>query len=227
MTRKAILFDLDGTLVDTAPDLAAATDFALDRAGRPTIGLDEVRNMVGDGARALLEKGFKASGGMPAPDLFEAAFKDFMIYYGRHLADTSRPFPGVATCLAQLAEQGYALAVCTNKPEGLSRSLLDQVGLTTFFGAVVGGDSLLVRKPDPGHIRGTLDRLMGDQTGEGFGWAAMVGDSANDVNAAKAAGMPCIVVSFGYTRIPPAELGGDRLIDHFSDLPAALTALGG
>lgn len=222
MSRKAILFDLDGTLVDTAPDLAAATDYALDRTGRPAIGLAAVRDMVGDGARALLEKGFKASGGLPEPDVFETAFKDFLIYYGRHLADTSRPFPGVTTSLAQLAEQDYALAVCTNKPENLSRSLLDQLGLTSFFGAVVGGDSLLVRKPDPGHIRGTLDKL-----GSEFSWAAMVGDSANDVNAAKAAGLPCVVVSFGYTRIPPAELGGDRLIDHFSELAGAITALGG
>lgn len=222
MTRKAILFDLDGTLVDTAPDLAAAIDYVLDKAGRPMIGLDAVRDMVGDGARALLEKGFKATGGLPKPEGFEAAVKDFMIYYERHLADTSRPFPGVTTCLAQLAEQGYALAVCTNKPEGFSRSLLAQLGMADFFGAIVGGDSLLVRKPDPGHIRGTLDAL-----GTDFGWSAMVGDSANDVNAAKAAGLPCVVVSFGYTRIPPAELGGDRLIDHFSDLPAAITALGG
>jgi phosphoglycolate phosphatase len=222
MPRKAILFDLDGTLVDTAPDLAAATDYALDRAGRPMIGLEAVRSLVGDGARALLEKGFRASGGMPAPDQFETAFKDFMIYYGRHLADTSRPFAGVTTSLAQLAEQDYALAVCTNKPEAFSRSLLDQLGLTSFFGAIVGGDSLLVRKPDPGHIRGTLDKL-----GSSFDWAAMVGDSANDVNAARAAGLPCVVVSFGYTSIPPAELGGDRLIDHFSELAGAIAALGG
>lgn len=222
MTRKAILFDLDGTLVDTAPDLAAATDHALVRAGRPAIGLDSVRSMVGDGARALIEKGFRASGGMPEPDVFEAAFNDFMIYYGRHIAQTSRPFPGVATCLAALAEQGYALAVCTNKPERLSRSLLDQLGLTGFFGAVVGGDSLPMRKPDPGHIHGTLEKL-----GAEFSWAAMVGDSANDVNAAKAAGLPCVVVSFGYTQIAPQDLGGDRLIDHFSELPDALVALGG
>ncbi|WP_341912762.1 phosphoglycolate phosphatase [Ferrovibrio terrae] len=222
MTRKAILFDLDGTLVDTAPDLAAATDYALDRAGRPAIGLDAVRSMVGDGARALLEKGFRASGGMPEPDLFETAFNDFLIYYGRHLASTSRPFPGVVSCLAALAERDYALAVCTNKPEGLSRSLLDQLGLSDFFGAVVGGDSLAMRKPDPGHLHGTLERL-----GPAFDWAAMVGDSANDVNAAKAAGLPCVVVSFGYTQIAPHQLGGDRLIDHFADLPAAITALGG
>lgn len=222
MTRKAILFDLDGTLVDTAPDLAAATDFALQRAGRPAIGLEAVRAMVGDGARALIEKGFRASGGMPEPEAFEAAMADFMAYYGKHLADTSRPFPGVVTCLAGLAERGYALAVCTNKPEGFSHSILGQLGLAGFFGAVVGGDSLPVRKPDPGHLHGTLERLGGPHD-----WAAMVGDSANDVNAAAAAGLPCVVVSFGYTTVPAAELGGQRLINHFSELPDALVALGG
>jgi len=222
MIRKAILFDLDGTLVDTAPDLAAATDFALQQVGRPVIGLAAVRQMVGDGARALIEKGLNVSGGIPSPDLLETAVGHFYDYYAVHLADTSRLFPGVVTCLAQLAEQGYAMAVCTNKPEGFSRTLLEQLGLTGFFGAIVGGDTLAVRKPNPGHIHGTLEQLGGR-----FSWAAMVGDSANDINAAKAAGLPSVVVSFGYTRIPAADLGADRLIDHYADLPAALSGLGG
>ncbi|WP_370152768.1 phosphoglycolate phosphatase [Ferrovibrio sp.] len=222
MIQKAILFDLDGTLVDTAPDLAAATDYALQRAGRPAIGLQAVRQLVGDGARALVEKGLTVTGGIPSPEAFEAAMADFFDYYAVHLADTSRPFPGVATCLAALAEQGYVMAVCTNKSEGFSRTLLDRLGLTAFFAAIVGGDSLPVRKPDPGHIHGTLNRL-----GEPAAWAVMVGDSSNDINAAKAAGLPSIAVSFGYTQIPAAELGADRLIDRYADLPAALTALGG
>ncbi|HEX6956485.1 MAG TPA: HAD family hydrolase [Ferrovibrio sp.] len=226
MMHKAILFDLDGTLVDTAPDLAAATDYALQSAGRPAIGLDAVRQMVGDGARALLERGFQVTGGMPSQDIFEAAVAALYVYYEDHLADTSRPFPGVVTSLANLAENGYALAVCTNKLERFSRELLQRLGLDGFFGAVVGGDTLSVRKPDPGHVRGTVEKL-GEKLGKQIGWAAMVGDSAYDVNAAQAAGLPCIAVSFGYTRIPARELGADRLIDHFAELPDAIAELGG
>lgn len=222
MIRKAILFDLDGTLVDTAPDLAAATDFALQRAGRPAVGLDAIRQMVGDGARVMVERGFEATGGQPSAEVFEAAIADFYACYEANLADKSRPFPGVTTCLAELAERGYALAVCTNKLEHFSRSLLDQLGLSGFFAAVVGGDSLPTRKPDPGHLRGTIEKI-----GRPVDWAAMVGDSANDIDAAKAAGLPSVAVSFGYTRIPAQKLGADRLIDHFAELPAALAELGG
>lgn len=220
--RKAILFDLDGTLVDTAPDLAAATDYALQCAGRPPVGLDAIRQMVGDGARVMVERGFETTGGQPSAEVFEKAMADFFACYEANLANKSRPFPGVATCLAKLAERGYLLAVCTNKYEHFSRSLLDQLGLSSFFAAIVGGDTLPVRKPDPGHIHGTLERI-----GASVDWAAMVGDSANDVNAAKAAGLPCVAVSFGYTRIPAHELGADRLIDHFDELPDALSTLGG
>lgn len=220
--RKAILFDLDGTLVDTAPDLAAATDYALQCAGRPPVGLDAIRQMVGDGARVMVERGFETTGGQPSAEVFEKAMADFFACYEANLANKSRPFPGVATCLAKLAERGYLLAVCTNKYEHFSRSLLDQLGLSSFFAAIVGGDTLPVRKPDPGHIHGTLERI-----GASVDWAAMVGDSANDVNAAKAAGLHCVAVSFGYTRIPAHELGADRLIDHFDELPDALSTLGG
>lgn len=220
MIRKAILFDLDGTLVDTAPDLAAATDYALQRVGRPPVGLSAIRQMVGDGARAMVERGFEATGGQPSAEVFEAAIADFYACYEAHLADKSRPFPGVATCLAELAERGYLLAVCTNKLEHFSRSLLDQLGLSGFFAAIVGGDSLAVRKPDPGHLRGTIEKI-----GKPVDWAAMVGDSANDIDAARAAGLPSIAVSFGYTRTPAHALGADRLIDHFSELPAALAEL--
>jgi len=217
----ALLFDLDGTLVDTAPDLSAATDHVLETFGRPRIGLDQVRQMVGDGALALIRRGFAASG--PAPDeaTLAAGHRLFLEYYGAHVAETSQAFPGVVDTLERLKAAGHPMAVCTNKPHALSVSLLDQLDLSRLFTAVVGGDSLPVKKPDAGHILGTLAAL-GHPRGAP---AVMVGDSMNDVASARAAGIPVVAVSFGYTTTPPDQLGADRLIDHFADLPAALEGL--
>lgn len=217
----ALLFDLDGTLVDTAPDLSAATDHVLAAFGRPHVGLTQVRQMVGDGALALIRRGFAASG--PAPDeaTLAAGHRLFLEYYGDHVADASLPFPGVVATLGRLQAAGHRMAVCTNKPYRLSVMLLERLGLSRFFEAVVGGDSLAVRKPDPGHITGTIEALRHPQGVP----AIMVGDSMNDVAAARGAGIPVIAVSFGYTTVPPGQLGADRLIDDFADLPAALEGL--
>jgi phosphoglycolate phosphatase len=219
MRRTAILFDLDGTLVDTAPDLHDALNAALAAQGRAGVSAASVRMMVGDGARKLVERGLAATGAMTDAAV-EAGTAHFLQHYAANLSRLSRPFPGVVETLAELKGGGCHLAVCTNKLARFSERLLEDLGLARYFDAVVGGDSLSARKPDPGHITGTLARL-----GVGPESAAMVGDSANDVLAARGAGVPVIVVSFGYTRTPPGELGADALIDHFAELPAAIAGL--
>lgn len=216
---RAILFDLDGTLVDTAPDLTRSLNYVLSLEGRAPVDPSTVRSLIGDGARALIERGMALSGPAAPPDLIERRFADFIAYYWDHIADESRPFPGVVEVVTALAEQ-LRLAVCTNKPERLSARLLRMLELEAAFEVIVGGDSLPVRKPDPGPLFASLDRL-----GVAPQDALMVGDSHIDVAAARAAGIPVVVVSFGYTVVPAGELGGDRLIDRFEDLPRALAGL--
>lgn len=221
LNHSAIVFDLDGTLVDTAPDLHGALAHVLADSGRRTVTLDDVRNIVGDGARAMLERGFAATGGPLEGTAFEAAFQLFLRHYGANVARLSRTFEGVEEVLAGLQEAGAALGVCTNKPQALTEALLEELALDAHFGAVVGGDALPVRKPDPAHLTATLERLS-----RGGAPAVMVGDSRNDVAAARGAGLPVVLVSFGYTSVPVADLGADIVIDHFRDLPAALAELG-
>jgi phosphoglycolate phosphatase len=217
---EAVLFDLDGTLVETAPDLAAALNHTLRGAGLAELPLVHVRPMIGDGARAMLRRGLTAAGAEPSPERFEALFATLLAHYEAHIADLSRPFPGVVEELERLAEAGLRLGVCTNKPERFSLKLLAALDLARHFQAVVGGDSLAVRKPHGGHVTGTLARL-----GVGADRAVMVGDAINDVKSARAAGLPVVLVSFGYTAVPAAELGADLLIDHFAELPQALARL--
>ena len=214
---RVIAFDLDGTLADTAPDLTAALNHALGELGRAAVPQESVRHMVGHGARALLEKGLAATGTM-TPELVERGFPIFLDHYGRHIADHSVPFPGLEAALDALADRGAKLAVCTNKLESLARDLIDAFGWTHRFAAIVGGDTLPVRKPDPAPLFDAIVKAGG-------GPAAFVGDSITDTDTARAAGMPCVAVSFGFSDRPPTELGADRLIDHFDDLIPALEGL--
>ncbi|WP_119417931.1 phosphoglycolate phosphatase [Desertibaculum subflavum] len=221
LNRSAIVFDLDGTLVESAPDLHGALVHVLEQSGRPTVTLEDVRHMVGDGARAMLERGFAATGGPLGSAELDAAMQLFLRHYGANVARLSHTFEGVEEVLAGLQEAGAALGVCTNKPQALTEALLEELAIDQHFGAVVGGDALPVRKPDPAHLTATLERL-----GRSGAPAVMVGDSRNDVAAARGAGLPVVLVSFGYTTIPVRELGADIVIDHFADLPAALAELG-
>ena len=220
MPPPTIVFDLDGTLVDTAPDLIAALNYVLDREGLPPVPLKSARNMIGAGARKLLERGLEVDGRAISPGDLDRLTKDFIAYYADHIADASRPFDGLETVLDDLQGQGFQFAVCTNKLEWLSKRLLDQLGMSQRFAAICGADTFGVAKPDPVILQQTLARAGGQLSS-----AIMVGDAGPDVGVARRAGIPVIGVEFGYTDVPIAELKPDRLIGHFRDLPAAVHSL--
>ncbi|WP_439533820.1 phosphoglycolate phosphatase [Polymorphobacter sp.] len=218
---SCIVFDLDGTLVDSAPDLCAALNHALGALGRPPVPADEVRHMVGHGARALLGRGLARSG-EATPELVEAGVPPFMAYYRDHIADGSRPFDGVETALDALAAAGSVLAVCTNKPQVLADALIAALGWTARFAAVVGFDSVPRAKPDAGHVMATLATAGAAAEAD---TAVFVGDSITDVSAARNAGLPVVVVSFGFSDRPAADLGADVVIDHYDQLLPALARM--
>ncbi|HEX2115998.1 MAG TPA: phosphoglycolate phosphatase [Alphaproteobacteria bacterium] len=206
---SAIVFDLDGTLVDSAPDLCGVVNQMLKRHGRMELDLEQIRKMVGDGAAKLIERGFAAEG-LPAP--LPDMTKEFIELYEARIADETRPFPGVVATLERLKAAGLRLGVCTNKTTRLSRKLLDELDLLRFFTSVVGGEGP-ARKPDPRHLQAVIGELAASEA-----TTLMVGDSRNDVAAAKAAGVEVVAVSFGYTTIAPSDLGADRVIDRFDEL---------
>ena len=220
MTAPAIVFDLDGTLVESAPDLAATTNVLLARRGRRQIELSELRSMVGKGARVMIEKAYIATGDPVTEAEIKEMIPEFLEYYSEHVADLTLPFPGVVDALETLKSRGCKLGVCTNKFESLSHKLLKALEIDHYFDAVLGGDTLDIRKPNPEHVLESIRRLGSTPDN-----AVMVGDSNNDIDAAKAGNVKSIAVSFGYTDIPPAELGADRLIDHFDQLVPTIDEL--
>ncbi|MBX3497401.1 MAG: phosphoglycolate phosphatase [Parvibaculum sp.] len=220
MPRPTLLFDLDGTLADTALDLCETMNIILEMHGRARVPQERVRHLVGGGARLLLERGFRETGAPADQAQLDRSFNEFIDYYSKHIADHTKLWPGVRDQLDWLAEREALLGVCTNKPEHLSRQLLEMLGIDRYFPVVIGGDTLPVKKPDPEHLFEAIRRLDGDA-----GHSVMVGDSDADIEAAKNARIPSICVSFGYTRVPVAELGADLVIDHFDAFPAALATL--
>lgn len=212
-----IVFDLDGTLVDTAGDLASSLNHALGCLGRPPVEPASVRTMVGQGARRLLERGLAASGAVD-PALVEQGVPHFLAYYRANIAVHSRPFDGVEPALERLSHAGHRLAICTNKPEALARHLLAALGWSDRFAALSGADTWGWKKPDPRHLTETVALAGGVR-------ALFVGDSGTDAATAKAAGVPLVLVRFGYSDVPVETLGADRLIDHFDALMPAIDAL--
>ena len=216
---STLVFDLDGTLIHSAPDLHAALNRMLDEAGRDALTLDAVIAMIGDGVPTLVARGFAATGGLPDdPSAWLARFDTF---YSQDSATLTTLYPGVMDTLETLKSAGHRMAICTNKPIEPTKAVLRSFDLARFFDAVAGGDSLPVRKPRPGHLLGVLAMMNA-----GPERAAMIGDSPADVATALNAGVPVIAVAYGYRRIPAEDLGADVLIENFSDISAALSSLG-
>jgi phosphoglycolate phosphatase len=220
-TRPPIaVFDLDGTLAETAGDLIGTLNVLMRREGLTELPLSQARGLIGAGAKALIRRGFEVEGRILSPDDHERLFEDFIAHYGDHLADTSHLYPGLVEALDVLEETGFRLAVCTNKYEGQSVELLRILGIGHRFAAICGRDTFPQYKPDPRHLTGTIERAGGDPAR-----AVMVGDSRTDIDTAKAAGIPVVAVTFGYTDVPVTDLGPDRVIEHFSELVEAVGAL--
>ncbi|WP_374470190.1 phosphoglycolate phosphatase [Phenylobacterium sp.] len=220
LAGAVIAFDLDGTLVDTAPDLVGTLNWLLAEEGLAPLPLDEARPFIGKGARWLIQRGFAAADAPLPPERVPELFDRFIDRYHAHIADESRPYPGLVAALERLKAEGARLAVCTNKLTGLSQSLLEALDLSRHFEAVVGADAAPAAKPDPRHLTTAVEAVGGE-----IGRAILVGDAATDAGAARAAGAGLILVSFGYTETPAAELSPDVLIDHFDELPDACLLL--
>ncbi len=220
MALSGLIFDLDGTLVDTAPDLMAATNHVLNLAGRASISDAQLRSFVGQGSMALIRLGLEATGGLLSDIEIKKLQHEFLDFYGKNIAVHSKVFPGVVALLDQAKASGLKLGVCTNKVEGLSNKLLQNIGLANYFGAVVGGDTLPVMKPDVAPYE-ELARRMGIDAKQSL----MFGDSETDIRTAQNVGVPVIAVSFGYTHAPVQTFAPTYVIDHYDQAWPLVKAL--
>ena len=220
MPIPTIVFDLDGTLVDTAPDLVATLNVILTQEGLSPLAYDLARNLVGGGAKAMIARGLELGGRPCPPSRLDELFADFIAHYSEHLTERSQPFPGVTDALDALSERGYQFAVCTNKVERLSTNLLKHHDLAGRFVAICGPDTFGIEKPDPEILRRTVTKAGGT-----LEQSIMIGDSIIDIHTARAAGIPVIAVDFGYSERPVAEFGPDRTISSFAQLPMSVAAV--
>jgi phosphoglycolate phosphatase len=219
MPAPTIVFDLDGTLIDTAPDLIDTLNVVFAREGMPQVDYQTARNLIGSGAKAMIARGIEAEGLVVAPVKLEQLFTDFIAHYSEHIADRSRPFPGLIEALDALADRGCQFAVCTNKLERLSVLLLEELKIADRFAAICGQDTFGIQKPDPEILRRTIAAAGGT-----LQRAIMIGDSLTDIRTARAAGVPVIAVDFGYSERPVSEFGPDQVISHFAQLPTSVAA---
>lgn len=218
--KAAIVFDLDGTLVDTAPDLLASLNWVLTQAGHKQVVPSQLRHLVGHGVRFLFERAFAETGTPVAPDHLEVLGDRFLSHYRANIARESVPFDGVPETLSGLAREGFGLGVCTNKPHDLTELLLAELDLKKFFPAVIGTGKTPYNKPDARHVLDVIAELSGARER-----AVMVGDSPVDVAAAKAAGIPVIAMAYGYTPVPVEKLGADAVALSFAELPGLISTL--
>ncbi|WP_417790111.1 phosphoglycolate phosphatase [Terasakiella pusilla] len=220
MTLTTLIFDLDGTLIDSAPDLRTACNKLLQSKGRREITLEETKKFVGNGAAKLVERAFAATGEPAQASEIAPLTQDFLAFYDGHEADETGTYPSVMETLQQLKQQGYRMALCTNKPQKPTQNILEYLPIESFFDVIIGGDQVAKKKPDAEMLLTTLTKMgiTADQ-------AVMIGDSPNDIGAADNAEMASIAVSYGYRRVSVEELGADRIIDHMSQLPDALEAM--
>lgn len=218
MPHRAVIFDLDGTLVDTAPDLMRATNHVLGSLGRIPVTADQVRSFAGHGARALITRGLTASGGLPEHFDIEPYYRSFVDYYSENIAAGSLPYPGAVDLLERLRSEEIGLGICTNKLESLSLKLLQALGILEYFGSVIGPDTIGIAKPDARPFQEAVARL-----GLTSPLAVMVGDSEIDILTARAAGVPVIAVPFGYSPKPVSDFRPDFLVSHFDQMREALT----
>lgn len=216
-----IAFDLDGTLVDTAPDLARAMNHVLRAEGLGELSPETVRPLIGQGALALIARGFHEAGRTLGQADADQLKRDFLAYYNDNIAIESRPFEGVSDAIASLVDDGATLVVCTNKPQGLSERLLDALDMSAPFAAIVGADAVPARKPDPGHVLAAVARGGGDITR-----AVFVGDSETDERAARSCGLPFLLYPHGYRSATLEELAADAVFEDYRALPAIIRSLG-
>jgi phosphoglycolate phosphatase len=220
MLAPLIVLDLDGTLIDTAPDLIDTLNLVFAREGLAPVAYNTARELIGGGARAMITRGIASEGRVLEPSKLDQMFNDFIAHYSEHVADRSQPFPGLIAALDTLASAGYQFAVCTNKLERLSVLLLEKLNLADRFKAICGQDTFGIQKPDPEILRRTIAAAGGNPAR-----TVMVGDSETDIRTARAARMPVIAVDFGYSERPVSEFSPDQIISNFAQLPAAVAAI--